>query len=563
MTKFKMSLLACAAIGAVGLPVLANHGPSHGLRGMFQSSGASHAQYLPAQSWQHQRLQGQYQLVNSGQYVTSNVQVAQPGYGQPIYGQPSYAQPTYNQARPVNFGLRGYSNPNAVYHSQAAAQAFMRDRNGRVGGVNVRTSVQNSRDMLDFQENTTGKTLTLLANRASGVLQPNSLYLGGHLQGSFMYQKTDAPGQFPILSRFPFFSNGTDQEAGVFAINNAALTFTSTFGDWTTLHLQPEYSETEYPGEQDELQLRKAFVVFGNLQRSPFYAAFGRKTIDFGNFDSYNAFTQNEGHHYFWAVSDQPVGEFGFYRNGLKITASAFSGGRQLRVAFADENNNIANYAFSAEKEFMLGNGSGFTFGGGYLHDTIYRDNFTAHTFQGRATGTPPANFISYRNSLVNGYAEYNSQFIDAMVEYTTSLKPWAAAIPQTVGGVPLPQFLIDPTGSTTDINNINFDENLSTLVAQVRIKPYVNGRQMAIAASGSWGNISDDTGNVGMFGQPTSFEKNQQHAVSVEYPISDFLDVGVEYVYNKGFIPFVAPQQISNDQTQAHALNAGFKVRF
>lgn len=540
MTKLKTGLLTCAAIGAISVPVLANQDANNGLRGMFQSSGYSHGQYLPAQSWQHQRLQRQY--------MTSNVQ---------------YAQPAYGQARPVNFGLRGYSNPNAVSYSPAASQAFLRDRKANIGDFSVRTSVENSRDILDFQENTTGKTLTLLTNRATGVLQPNSLYLGGHLQGTFMYQKTDVDGQFPLLSRFPFFSNRTDDEAGVFAINNAALTFTSTFGDWTTLHLQPEYSETEYPREQDEFQLRKAFVVFGNLQRSPFYAAFGRKTIDFGNFDSYNAFTQNEGHHYFWAVSDQPVGELGYYRNGFKVTASAFSGGRQLRVAFADEDNNIGNYAASIEKEFLLGNGGAFTLGGGYLHDTIYRDNFTAHTFQGRATGTPPANFISYRNSLVNGYAEYNSHFFDAMVEYTTSLEPWAAAIPQTVDGVPLSQFLINPAGSTTDRDNINFDENLSTFVAQVRVKPYVNGRQMAIAASGSWGKLSDDTGNINARGQPTSFEKNQQHAVSVEYPVSDFLDIGVEYVYNKGLIPFVAPQQVSNDQTQAHAINAGFKVRF
>ena len=554
MTRLKTGLLGCAALGVIALPVLANQGHTHGLRGMFQSSGASHGQYLPAQSWQHQRLSGQY----------GGVQYFHAGYTQPVYaGSQTFYPQAAPQPRRVNFGLRGYSNPNAVHYSQAASQAFFRDRHANIGGVSVRTSVENTRDMLDFQENTTGKTLTLLSNRASGRLQPNSLYIGGHLQGALMYQKTDRAGQFPILSRFPDFSNRTDQEAGVFAINNAALTFTSTFGDWTTLHLQPEYSETEYPGDQEEFQLRKAFVVFGNLQRSPFYAAFGRKTIDFGNFDSYNAFTQNEGHHYFWAVSDQPVGELGFYSNGFKVSASAFSGGRQLRVALANEDNNIANYAFSAEKEFLLGNRSAFTVGGGYLHDTIYRDNFTAHTFQGRRNGTPPANFIQYRNSAVNGFAEYNSPFIDAMVEYTTTLEPWGAAIPQTVAGVPLPQYLIDPAGSTTDRDNINFDENLSVLVAQLRLKPYVNGRQMAIAASGSWGNISDDTGNVGMFGQPTSFEKNQQHAVSVEYPVSDFLDVGVEYVYNKGFIPFVAPQQVSNDQTQAHAINAGFKVRF
>jgi hypothetical protein len=533
MTILKKTLLGCAAIGAVSLPVLAGHGQGPALRGMFQPSAGHHqGAYLPAQSWQHRRLRGQQAH-------------------QPV------------RLASADFGLRGYSDPHKVSYSRAAAKSFYRDRHANVGGVNVRTSVQNSREMLDWQENTTGRTLTLLANRANGVLQPNSLYLGGALQGSFMYQKTSNDGQFPILSRFPFFSNRTDDESGVFAINNAALTFTSTFGDWTTLFLQPEYSETEYPGEQDEFQLRKAFVVFGNLEKSPFYAAFGRKTIDFGNFDSYNAFTQNEGHHYFWAVSDQPVAELGFYANGFKIVGSAFSGGRQLRVALAGEENNIANYAFSAEKEFLLPNKSAFTVGGGYLHDTIYRDNWTAHTFAGRSNGTPPANFIQYRNSLVNGFAEYNSPFLDAMVEYTTSLEPWAAAIPQTIDGTPLPQFLIDPAGSTTARSNIAFDENLSTLVAQVRVKPVINGRRVAFAASGSWGNISDNTGNVNARGQRTTFADNQQHAVSVEYPVNDFLDVGAEYVYNKGFIPFVAPQQVSNDQTQAHAVNVGFKVRF
>lgn len=585
MTTFKKSLLGCAAIGLVSMPVLANHGYEHGLRGMFQP-GTSQTQYnqgsyIAPQSWQEQRLNAQLRPAQSAGYgpvfQPSYAQPAQASFGTAYAGGGTYAAPQYvgpqfeyvpQQAQPAyiaasQFGLRGYSNPHGVSYSQSSAQSFFSDRSASVGGLNVRTSVRNSADMMDWQENTTGRTLTLLANRANGILEPNSLYLGGALQGSFMYQKTDVDGQFPLLSRFPFFSNRTDDEAGVFAINNAGFSFTSTFGDWTTIFLQPEYSETEYPNEQDELQLRRAFVVFGNLQRSPFYAAFGRKSIDFGNFDSYNAFTQNEGQHYFWAFSDQPVAEVGYYNNGLKLTGTAFSGGRQLRVALAGEENNIANYAFSAEKEFLLPNRSAFTIGGGYLHDTIYRDNWTAHTFAGRSNGTPPANFIQYRNSAVNAFAEYNSTVFDAMVEYTTTLEPWGAAIPQTIDGVPLPQFLIDPLGDTTDRDNISFDEKLATLVAQIRVKPMINGRRVAFAASGSWGNISDDTGNVGLGGQPTSFKDNEQHAFSVEYPINDFLDVGAEYVYNRGFIPFVAPQQVSNDQTEAHAVNVGFKVRF
>jgi len=566
-TAAKFTLLGASAL-AISVPVTANH--NHGLRGMFKTAQAHQTQYVAPQSWQEKQLYEQLAQMGPGTYTVTDT--IYPGAHQGVHqhGTQNYvgtqtvgypvAQNGYIQTQ-SGLKLRGLSNPHAVNYDPAARKAFFANRSHNIGGVTVRTNVHHSRDMLDWQENTTGRTLTLLANRANGTLKPNSLYLGAGFQGGLKYQKTDNAGQFPILSRFPFFSDSTDTEAGVFAIDHAALSFTSTFGDWTTVYLQPEYSETEYGRDQDEFQLRKAFVVFGNLEKTPFYAAFGRKTIDFGNFDSYNAFTHNEGAHYFWAVSDQPVAELGYYKNGLKLTASAFSAGRQLRVAFAGEENNIGNYAFNAEKEFLLGNGGAFTVGGGYLHDSIYRDNFTSHTFQGRQDGTPPDNFIEYRNSVVNAFAEYNSDFFDAMVEYTTTLRPWAAAIPQTPDGTPFPQFLNDPTGSTTDFDNINFDQNLEVLVAQARVKPLLpNGKRIALAAVGSWGNISDDFGNP-IIG--TTFEKNQQHALSVEYPVNDFLDFGAEYVYNKGFIPFVAPQLVSNDQTEAHAINVGFKARF
>lgn len=570
--SIKFALLVTAGIAAVATPVAAGHkmirlrgmAPAHNYPAYHQAIDPVLAQYESSYayvpSWQARRLQAPaFQQA----YVDCAAPCGSYQGGQTVSYSVAQSGPTFVSRAMNTLGLRGLSSPGQVRYSKSAAHDFAHKRIApgyNFGGSTVRTNALHSRDMLDWQENTTGKTLTLLANRANGQLVDNALYLGGAVQGAFMYQKTDVDGQFPLLSRFPFFSNNTDDEAGVFAINNAALSFTSTFGDWTTIYLQPEYSETEYAPDQDEFQLRKAYVVFGNLERSPFYAAFGRKTIDFGNFDSYNAFTQNEGQHYFWAVSDQPVLELGFYNNGWKFTGSAFSGGRQLRVAFADEDNNIGNYAFTAEKEFLLGKYGAFTVGGGYLHDTIYRDNFTSHTFQGRQNGTPPANLISGRNSAVNAFAEYNSPFFDAMVEYTTTLEPWAAAIPQTPDGVPFPQYLIDPLGSTTNYDNINFDQDLEVLVAQLRIKPMVNGRRIAIAASGSWGNISDD------FGNPISgatFEDNQQHALSVEYPVNDYLDIGAEYVYNKGFIPFVAPQLVSNDETEAHAINIGFKARF
>lgn len=560
----KIKLLSLGSVATlaifIAIPVAASH--NDGLRGMFQQHPTQTAEhnYVPSESWQARRLQAvpvnaQYQVQYSD---ASDVQ------GQYAYDPD---QAVYQTVAAAPLQLRGLQSMNyrqPVYYSDESAREFNTNRRFNVGGITVRTNAAHSREMLDWQESITGKTMNLLANRANGQLKDNSLYIGAGFQGGLKYQQTNEPGQFPILSRFPFFSPNTEDEATVFAIDHAALSFTSTFGDWTTLYLQTEYSETEYPNEQDEFQLRKAFIVFGNLEKTPFYAAFGRKTIDFGNFDSYNAFTNNEGQHYFNAVSDQPVLELGFYKNGFKMTGSAFSSGRQLRVALGEKENNIGNYAFNVEKEFILNRfglkGAAFTLGGGYLHDTIYRDNWTAHTFEGRSTGTAPANFIQYRNGAVNAFAEYTSPFFDAMIEYTTTLEPWAAAIPQSPDGTPFAQFLIDPTGSTTDRDNINFDEELSVLVAQARIKPIVAGRELALAVSGSWGNISDDFGNP-TFG--TSFEKNQQHAVSAEYAFNEYIDFGAEFVYNKGFIPFVAPQLVSNDDTEATAVNVGFKARF
>ncbi len=557
----KILLLSGAATLAISTPILAANGL--GLRGghvMPQARAYMQAQMQPQPQLLGHVVRGQYQV--QPQY--------QPNYSSSSYVQASGARLGYapnpvqlvNQQVPTG-NYQYAANQYGPLRLRGASRGF--DRNFNLGGGVVNTRVAHTRQMLDWQENTTGKTLSLLVNKANGTLAPNSLTLGGAMKAGMMWQTTSDAGLFPILSRFPDFTARTETSSGVFVINNAALAFTGTFGDWTSFYLQPEYSETEFFG-QSEFQLRKAYVVFGNLEKTPFYAAFGRKTIDFGNFDGYNAFTQTEAQHYFHAVSDQPVLELGYYNNGFKLTGTAFSGGRQLRVGYAgaENENKIANYAASIEKEFLIGNGGAFTLGASYIHDTSYRNNFTAHTFGLIGSGTPPANFISYRNGAVDAFAEYTSPMFDLMFEYTTSLKPWGAAIPQDANGFVNPAYIIDALGAPDDINNISFDQNLEVFVAQARIKPMLpNGRRMILAAVGSWGNIGDDFVGVGIGGQPTTWKNNQQHALSALYPVNDYLDFGVEYIYNKGFIPFVAPQLVSNDDVTAHAVNVGFKARF
>lgn len=582
----KTIALASVCAAAIAIPAIATHDASP-LRGHWNavSAPAPSTQYVASQNVYlgSGELGGSYQQAPaytesySQGMQTNTVTVGQPYAPQPApvyaaphsdvsaahaYGAGNYA-PMYEapvqvaQAQPKRkwFGLRGRKAPS---YAPKPAPALVPEFN--VGGVTVRTSAAHSDRMLDWQENTTGKSVTLLQHRKTGVLKDNSLYISGNVQGAWMWQKTDTPGQFPLLSRFPDLSLRTDSEGSVFALNHAALGITSTFGDWTTVYLQPEYTELEFFG-QDEFQLRKAFVVFGNFERSPFYAAFGRKTIDFGNFDGYSPFTQSENQHFFWAVSDQPVLELGYYNNGWKLSASAFSGGRQLRTAFAEEPNNIANYAASIEKEFLVGRDGAFTLGASYLHDTIYRNNFTAHSFALIAAGTPPANYIAYENPAYSAFAEYNHPKFDFMVEYTRTDKTWAAAIPQQPDGTPLPAY-VDAGGEL-----INDEDPLEVLTVQARWKPIIWGKETAISLAGNWGNISDPdfAGFPAAFpgGPEITFDKNQQHVFGIERQINPYMDLGVEYVYNKGFIPFVAPQQTSNADTEAHNVNIGFKARF
>ncbi|MEL6688521.1 MAG: hypothetical protein AAFP97_13015, partial [Pseudomonadota bacterium] len=450
-------------------------------------------------------------------------------------------------------------------YSLATSEGSTKGRNATTDALSVRTSVENTRDMLNFQENRTGRAVTLLVNRATGVLQDNALYVGGSIEDTLTYQETEDVGQYSLTSGYPPASKRKYGKKPKLKIKDSSVSLTSTFGSWTTVHVASDYSEMKFPGEKDEYKLSKAYAVVGDLKQSPFYAAFGRKAIDFGNFDSYNSFTRNKGHSYFWAVSNKPVAELGYYKNGWKLVGSATTGGKQLGISIGDEKNSQANYAFNAEKEFLLGKKSAFTVGGGYLHDTIYRDNWKANSAKKDLSKSEPSDkYLKYRNGAMNAYAEYKSAKFDAMVEYTSTLRPWAKEIPQSPEGVNSTELADYPDGSTADFETNNFDKGLSTLVAQVRWKPTINDRRVSVAASGSWGNIGNDKRSISKSGQATIYEDNQQHALSIEYPLNAYFDVGAEYVYNKGFIPYYGKKKpVSNDKTKAHGLNIGVRAQF
>lgn len=403
----------------------------------------------------------------------------------------------------------------------------------------VLTNIDYSWDQLNFQETVTGKTGALLKHRADGNLYDDKIYVNGLFKGSVMFEKSNTPGKFPILSRFPN-QHGDDTFGVQQVIQAAAIGFTSTFGSWTTMYLQAEYSEVEFAQDQDEFQLRKAYVVLGDLRKFPVYLAFGRKTIDFGNFESYNPFTHSISQHFFWAQSDAPVAELGFDYNGWNATFTAMDGSRHLRVAMSEEGS--FNFATKLQKTVGLGGGA-LTVGASYLHDTIYRNNFTAHTFQAFDRQGPPNApvfpqvFLEYRNGAADAWLEYNHPRFDLQFEYTQLIKDWPGTILEDENGNPI----LDGT-------------KLGTFTAQGRYKTELFGFPSRFTALFSQSDLGPSD---------TEFDFARQHVLSLETELNDYMNVGVEYVFNHGFQPFIGIQDVSEQDVKSHTTILGVRARF
>ena len=284
------------------------------------------------------------------------------------------------------------------------------------GGA-IKTDLRYSEQMFDRQDNVTNKVAVSLRARQSGVLEPGSFYLGGRLLLTYIGETSNTAGKFPILSRLPpTHTSGHTDAYGV--LNDASLNATVTL-PWVTVFAQGEYTEIEYPG-QDDLQLRKYWIAIGDLDRYPFYLAVGRKTLNFGNFASYAPFTHTHNSHYFWAQADDPVIELGYVTDRTELALTLIPDQRGLRVVSSPEKDGgISNFALNGSHRFDLQNGNSLTIGAGYLRGTIYDSTLAHHP--------PDEGILPSWNAAYTFNAVYSGSNFDIMAEFTTTDDIWPA----------------------------------------------------------------------------------------------------------------------------------------
>lgn len=383
----------------------------------------------------------------------------------------------------------------------------------------IGAELEYSKDMLSWQRVVTNKTERIFRAYATDELAVGKLYVSGHLSGTYYHEHTDTDGKFPVLARFP--SQHTSGRSGSEAvIDNADLALTYAPHSLVQVFLHGIYTELEFPG-QDQTQLREAFVTIGDPAVFPFYASFGRKTVNFGNFQSYNPTVHTVNNHFFRTDSDDPVLEFGYLKNEFQATFTIISGGRQLRVADTPDSGFFSNFAASVTwtPDWRPGDGT-VQVGGGYLYSTIYDSDAANHPGQ-----SPDPLTVRHRNGAFNLWAEYRRNGFSAMAEITRTERSWPA------------------TGHRVTALGLQVAQDFSLWDRPTR-------------AAASYGRgIQGDSGE--------EFSTLDQFALGIESWLWPWLAVNVEYVYNKSFVPLIMISRASIDDVNAHSILLGGKAFF
>ncbi len=428
------------------------------------------------------------------------------------------------EEEPMDFAAQSeqYSQEGTIKAETYTTNNSFQENNQKIVGKNyndlefgiLKTNHTYSTDIFDRQDNVTNKAVRTLKARKDKIIDDKSLYIGGRLTATHMNEWTDTNGKFPIISRLPN-QHTSGKYGNEDIINDASINATATF-KYLTLFAQGEYTEIEYPG-QDEKQFRKYYAMLGDLNKAPIYALIGKKSVAFGNFDSYAPFTHNHSSHYFWAQPEDPLLEVGYVTDDINVIASLLPNSRGLRVLSAPEENGYENFALSYRQDFGLDEDTNLQVGAGFLRGSIYNSAIAHH---------PPTNG-SDRNwsSVWNIHSTLSQEKWDLMGEYTQTTNTWPAT-----------------------------DHKVSSLTLQARYKDSILDKPTTYSVMFSKG-VQGDSG--------TEWEQMSQFVAGIEIKPLPHLEIGAEYLFNDGFVPLILPKITGDQSVQAHSAIVGIQLTF
>lgn len=285
-------------------------------------------------------------------------------------------------------------------------------------------------DVLDHAENTNRKRIVQLRGRLDGDRKTMVTVSGGATVLA-NYQKSNRDSKFGYLMRHPTSANQIGEDVSEAVVHSGQIAVTADFSDTLTGYLELMYNPEQSFGSgtitdlnRNQIQMRKAYLLWGNLDRSPIYAAIGKMDTPFGLNDTVSPFTNSTNWHAFAGLAYGA--ELGYYKNGLNLRAMAIQGGSQFRAANTSVNgtnvpSQLNNFALDASYEYIWGDENAAMIGASYIHGSPYCQGYPVVHF----------NPCSDENPAASVYGRIDLGPLRLLGEYAQTLDNWpGSAVP-------------------------------------------------------------------------------------------------------------------------------------
>lgn len=303
----------------------------------------------------------------------------------------------------------------------ANAQNDKRDSTKASIGINSTYSYKMLESNQDLR-----KIEILLEVRRKGSIMNRSLTIGTSLIAIADYQYSNYDSKFAYLMRHPTATNEIGHVVTEAVLHSFQLGMTGAIINWLTAYAEILYDPEQSfgPGTitaltRNQLQLRKGYILFGDLNKCPVYGALGKMDAPFGEMGSVNPFSNSSLWHGFAGLGYGA--EAGFKKWGFNARFMAIQGGTQFRALNTSVGDSTAvpslTNNFAADLNFTIGKKDlKLLIGGSYLHGTSYCQEFPVNHFGVCGSRNPAYTYYAHLN--------YKDRF-EFIGAYAKTLKEW------------------------------------------------------------------------------------------------------------------------------------------
>lgn len=235
------------------------------------------------------------------------------------------------------------------------------------------------------------KPLTLLGAKRDGILASEALYVGASMIAVGDYQKSNFADDFGYLMRHPG-ANHVGKTVSELVLHSTQLQLTANIAPWISAYAEVLYDPQQSFGAgsitalaRNQLQVRRGYMLVGDLSKFPVYAMLGKLDSPFGQTDTVNPFTLSTDWHSFSGLSYGAL--LGYSSHGLNFAVEAVQGGSEFRglntpVEGTNTPSKINNYVVDANYTLGLGAADrSLMIGGSYERGSSFCQNFPVSHF--------------------------------------------------------------------------------------------------------------------------------------------------------------------------------------